>query len=126
MTISVEMLAAFVSGFIVPIIVALFGREALGKLLLGKQRREDTALTAILDLVTKSVDGWREATAANMALSGVMERSNALMANHDRSLGQALTDFDRVMERSAEAANNSFTEMNQKLDTLITILAGDS
>lgn len=126
MTITVPNLVAFVSGVLIPMIVVLFGRESIGKLLLGKQHREDTALTVVLDLVKESVAGWREATAANMALTGVVERINVLMETHDKSLDAALLEYRRVITHSNTRASESFRSLHDKLDALINILADDT
>lgn len=116
-----NVIVAFVVGVIVPVLVALFGREPIGKLLLGRERREDTALSALICLATESVAGWRESNVAVMQLSESMrERNNDNVAYRDRSTAERGNIFATM-----EQMNGRLKNVEGLLGDLVRLLAGD-
>jgi hypothetical protein len=108
---------AFVIGIVIPLIVVLLGRESIGKMLLGKARREDTALSALIGIVQESLQGWKESNAAVMRLSTDVGRHNTKFEQHSAELTETLR------EQSARIVG-----VDDKITTLIKLMAssGDS
>jgi hypothetical protein len=71
---STQLLLTFVvGGVIVPLIVALFGKEPLRKWLLSGVERETTAQSAIIELARDAIRGWREETKAVTRLTDAVQ-----------------------------------------------------
>lgn len=62
-------MAAFVAGVLVPLIVTLLGKEAVGNWLLAGTHREASALTTLMEVTKESIEGWRKADGANRQLA---------------------------------------------------------
>lgn len=113
-----EIIGAFVVGAIIPLIAAVFGREPIGKLLLGKEKREDTALSALIDLAKEGIAGWRESNTAVMALSETMRQHQM---QTDRSHRKMIEDGGDIAQ-AIYSMNGRLEQMDERLSTLIRFL----
>ena len=116
-----ETIGAFVVGVIIPLIAALLGRESLGKWLMGKQKREDTALAALISLAQESIAGWRESNVAVLNLSSSMREHSD---RSDRRLDEASNDRKRITDVVGDSSER-LGRMEEKLNVLVVLLGED-
>lgn len=109
---NIDIWQAFIAGVVIPLLIALFGREPIGKMLLGKEKREDTALGALVELARESVSGWRESNAAVIRLSDALGK-----------LDDEFGDRMQVVSMNLQGQDGHLKSIDSKLDTLIRILA---
>lgn len=119
--ITVQMIGAFVVGVIIPLVMALLGKESLGKWLVGKQQREDTALSALISLAQESISGWRESNVAVLNLSSSMREHSE---HSDRRLSDATNERDSI-KQAIDKSSERLTLMESRLSTLVQLL-GDA
>lgn len=115
---TITTVGAFVVGVIIPLIVALLGKESVGKWLMGKQQREDTALSALISLAQESIAGWRESNVAVVNLSSSMSDHSE---RSERMMGEAtngITELKAVMDRSS----GRLGRMEERLSALVVLL----
>lgn len=115
-----ETVGAFVVGVIVPLIIAIFGRESVGKLLLGRERREDTALSALIELTKESIAGWRESNIAVMNLSETMGRHS----DSSEQRGKQIVESQGDMASFLHNMNSRLDDFNYRLGVLIKCVGG--
>jgi len=101
-----------VVGIVIPLLVALIGREPLAKWLASGYKREETALSALIDLVKEAVAGWRESTASIAILSAVVEK-------HDVGSLMRDTEMQKLMEKQWTRLQG----VEDRVSLLVTFLA---
>lgn len=110
----VNTITAFIAGVFIPVVIALFGREAIGKWLMAGQIREATALEALVQIASEAVSGWRE--------------SSSSMAQLVSGLELYKVDADQVRDRIYQALQTQGETLHQletRLITLVAILSDD-
>jgi hypothetical protein len=104
-----------VVGIVIPLLIALIGKEPLGKWLTSGYKREETALSAIIELVRESVAGWRESTSSIALLIAAVEK-------HD--IGSLTRD--NAMQKLLEKQWTRLQGVEDRVSLLVTILAEGS
>jgi len=109
----VNIIAAFVAGVIIPLIIAVLGKEPLGRLLSARQDRESTALSALIHLAQESIAGWRESNSAVMALSTGLDAYKTDTSASDTRIYAAIMNQGRILG-----------SVESRVTALVSILAG--
>jgi len=115
MNIDVQMIVAFVAGILIPLFIALFGKEALGRWLLASQTREATALEALIGITQGAVAGWRESSNTMAQLVASLEMYKA-DTDQDRS-----RIFDML-----QVQTEALRQIENRLISLVAILGGEA
>lgn len=116
---NIDNIVAFATGVLIPVIMLLFGKEAVGKMLLSKQQREDTALSALISIVQEAIAGWRESNVAVIQMSESIRDYSEQYAKHSVQSSDERKDLGAVMQ----SMNVRLDNFDIKLGMLVKVLA---